>query len=136
MLVQMREGTPFGAYRLVSLLGRGGMGETWRAVRVDAHGVTKEVALKRILRRVSSTPRFVEAFVAEARVCSQLSHGNIAALHDLGIVHRDILVAAFWRAAYLVVYAEQSSRGIAAETHTVCRDRDRWTFRDKIGDRL
>ncbi len=93
MLDRMREGTPFGAYRLLSLLGRGGMGETWRAVRIDAHGVTKEVALKRILRQVSSTPRFVEAFVAEARVCSQLSHGNIAQLFEFGQVGDEYFMA-------------------------------------------
>jgi serine/threonine protein kinase, bacterial len=43
------EGTPFGRYRLIELLGRGGMGEVWRAYHA---AIDRVVALELVPREL------------------------------------------------------------------------------------
>jgi eukaryotic-like serine/threonine-protein kinase len=68
-------------YRILSELGRGGMGVVYHAVR-EADGT--EVALKTILPCVTPTRTDVERFLREARVLQQLRHRNIVGFQDLG----------------------------------------------------
>jgi len=70
-------------YRLVRLLGRGGMGMVWLAERTDGL-VMRPVALK--LPIVSMPHRMLlQRFVRERNILSALAHPHIARLYDAGI---------------------------------------------------
>ena len=67
-------------YRVEVLLGRGGMGEVWRALDRE---LRRSVALK-VLRHGSSRGDTLGRFVAEGRITAQLAHPGIIAVHDVG----------------------------------------------------
>jgi serine/threonine protein kinase/Tol biopolymer transport system component len=69
-----------GRYRIVALLGRGGMGEVYRA---DDLKVGQTVALKFLPTIFASDPKLRERFVKEVRVTRQLSHPNICRVYDI-----------------------------------------------------
>lgn len=71
-----------GKYELVELAGEGGMAEVYRAITHGAAGFRRPVAVKRILEPLSDNPEFVQMFVEEARVVSELQHPNIVQIHD------------------------------------------------------
>lgn len=75
-------GTCLGPWRLVSVLGRGGMGTVYRAERADGQ-YRQDVAVKIL----SSGPRdayAIERFRTERQVLASLTHPNIAGLLDGG----------------------------------------------------
>jgi hypothetical protein len=70
-----------GRYRLVALLGRGGMGEVYRAEDLT---LDHPVALKFLPESTASNPASLAQFHNELRVARQVSHKNVCRLHDLG----------------------------------------------------
>jgi serine/threonine-protein kinase len=74
----------FGRYRLLALLGQGGMGRLYLAERRGIEGFVKIVALKRILPHLSESAQLKEMFLNEARVAARLEHPNIATTYELG----------------------------------------------------
>ncbi|MEK7867454.1 MAG: protein kinase [Planctomycetota bacterium] len=75
------QGKPFGRYRLLVELGRGGMGVVWKAWDKDLRRV---VALKQILSEGGVTPTQVERFMREARLAAKLRHPGIVGVLDVG----------------------------------------------------
>src|ERR1700730_9110884 len=76
------EGTPFGRYRLIELLGRGGMGEVWRAHDTAANNRTVAITLLPPHRAGDHT--FVQRFRREADAAAQLNNPHIVPIHNYG----------------------------------------------------
>ena len=64
------KGTPFGRYRLIELIGRGGMGDVWRAFDTETQRV---VAVKVLPEKLASDPTFEQRFRREALRCGATS---------------------------------------------------------------
>ncbi|MFO0729220.1 MAG: protein kinase, partial [Myxococcota bacterium] len=71
-------------YRIVRTLGRGGMAEVFEGLLVGDTGFTRRIALKRLLPEHAHVEWYARAFIDEARIGSQLHHGNIASILDFG----------------------------------------------------
>ena len=70
-----------GRYRIVGLLGRGGMGEVYRAEDLK---LGQPVALKFLPEDVAKTPDRLARFHHEVRVARQVSHPNVCRVYDIG----------------------------------------------------
>jgi serine/threonine protein kinase len=73
-------GTQLGSHEITALLGKGGMGEVYRAR--DAK-LKRDVAIKILPAEFSRDPDRVSRFQREAEVLASLNHSNIAAIYDL-----------------------------------------------------
>lgn len=83
----------FGPYQLVAHLGRGGMADVYKARCEDLAGVTRIVAVKRILREYSADPNFIDLFVSEAKLSVALSHPNIIHTYNVGVIDGQLYMA-------------------------------------------
>ncbi len=69
-------------YELIEVLGKGGMGEVWRAKQVS---LQRMVAVKVLPPRLAKDPEFVARFDKEATALASLSHPNITQIIDRGV---------------------------------------------------
>ena len=70
-----------GRYRIIGLLGRGGMGEVYRATDL---ALGQSVALKFLPEEAAQDQHRLERFHGEVRIARQVSHPNVCRVYDIG----------------------------------------------------
>src|SRR5271155_2085989 len=83
------EGMPFGRYRLIELLGRGGMGEVWRA---HDTAIDRMVAIKMLLPQFAQDKTFEQRFRREARAAARLDDPHVVPIYDVGEIDSRLFV--------------------------------------------
>jgi len=71
-----------GKYQLVSIAGEGGMATVYKAIVRGAAGFQRTVAVKHIKPEYRALKNYIDMFIEEARVGSELAHPNIVQVHD------------------------------------------------------
>ncbi len=74
-------GETIGNFRIVSRLGRGGMGEVYLA---EQQNIGTRVAVKVLLAQISADAEHVQRFFNEARAVSRIQHAGIVKIFDVG----------------------------------------------------
>jgi serine/threonine protein kinase/Tol biopolymer transport system component len=121
------EGRTIGPYKIISLLGAGGMGEVYRA---HDSRLGREVALKVLPHPLSRGDDSLRRFQQEARAASALNHPNILSIFDTGTTDdgipfvvsellegetlREKLAGGALPLRKAIDYALQTTRGLAA----------------------
>src|SRR5437868_6166730 len=70
-----------GRYRLVRLLGEGGMGAVWAATN---EAIARDVAIKVMLPSIAADPTSLQRFFNEAKIAGSIRHPGIVDVLDLG----------------------------------------------------
>src|SRR5215469_3386963 len=73
-------GTHLGSHEITALLGKGGMGEVYRARDTR---LKRDVAIKILPDEFARDPDRISRFQREAEVLASLNHPNIAAIYDV-----------------------------------------------------
>jgi serine/threonine-protein kinase len=105
------EGTSFGRYRLIGLLGRGGMGEVWRAHDTETDRI---VAIKLLPAAVCADEEFQQRFRREARAAARLNNPHVIPIHHYGEIDGQLYV---------------DMRLVEGKASKRCSPTDRWNLR-------
>lgn len=92
-MIDMRPGREFAGYRVIELVGAGGMGRVYRAVQPRLERI---VALKVIRPDVAAEPSFRERFEREARLAASVDHPNVVPVYEAGDEDGVLFVAMRW----------------------------------------
>lgn len=89
-MAELAPGTQFGAYRIESVAGQGGMGVVYRATQL---GLDRTVALKVITPAFAWDEEFRARFQREARLAASIEHPNVIPVYEAG-EYEDVLFIA------------------------------------------
>jgi len=76
-----RSGSSISGYKIMGKLGAGAMATVYMAKQIS---LDRTVAIKKLPKKFSSNPQFIERFFAEGRAAAQLNHPNIVQAFDVG----------------------------------------------------
>jgi len=123
---RFRPGDTLGVYKVLALVGSGGMGEVYRAHDTR---LKREVAIKVLPQAFAADRERLRRFEQEARAAAALNHPNIVSVHDMGTADGspyivaelldgqnlgDLLRQGPVPARKALEYAIQAARGLAA----------------------
>ncbi len=83
----------FGNYEILSLLGKGGMGEVYRAKVLSGPRKGWFVALKRLPPSLAANPESLDRFTTEADLCKMLDHPHIVKVVEVGVSEDTYFIA-------------------------------------------
>ncbi|WP_234904110.1 protein kinase domain-containing protein [Mycolicibacterium frederiksbergense] len=78
-----------GRYQLLDVIGRGGMGEVWKAFDTDTNRI---VALKLLPPHLTDDRTFRERFKREARLAASLTEPHVLPIHHFGTINGRLYV--------------------------------------------
>ena len=104
-----------GSYRIIELLGEGGMGFVYRAEHLS---LQKKAAIKLIRPELAQRRDIAERFLAEAQIISQLNHEHIVGIMDVGMLDGELpyFVMEFLEGESLSKLLEQRARLSPSQT--------------------
>lgn len=101
-----QEGKYFGRYEILEKIGKGGMGEVYKAYDSQLQRV---VALKLPIFQETPTPTHMERFLREAKTTAGLRHPNIVTVYDIGLEgNQPFLVMEFIKGVSLREYVREN----------------------------
>jgi serine/threonine-protein kinase len=103
-------GTLIGQYRVLSLLGEGGMGAVYYAEHIV---LGQPAAIKVLHPHVARDSGLVQRFINEARIAAQMKHRNIVGVHDCGMFPSPDAPSAQWYIALEYLQGVSLSKLIA-----------------------
>lgn len=75
------KGTQVSNYKILSLIGKGGMGEVYKAQHVHLETLA---AIKILVKNLETDIGLIKSFIREARTAAQIKHNNVVEVYDVG----------------------------------------------------
>ncbi len=106
-------GTVFNQFRLIRLLGQGGMGSVWRA---EQNGPVRRMVALKVIKLGMDTREVVKRFERERQTLALLSHPNIAQVYEAGatVLGRPYFAMELVEGQPITTYSEKAGLDIEA----------------------